>query len=219
MKFKAGQSGNPQGKPRGARDKRTELRELLRPHQEALIAKVVVLAKSGDPTALKIIFDRLMPPLRPRDELVQFDLTGDTLTEKACSVLIAIAGGQLTPDQGMRLLEAISTCARIQAIEDAQLRLNNDPTFSDRPLTDLTDEELMKLASPTYPDDDTTRRVSEMLSQLKAVNSTIQTIPRILPQSKFASTDDDHHKPSSEEQMRARIDALFADPDDEALAA
>ena len=58
-----------------------------------------------------------------------------------------------------------------------------------------------------------------MLAQLKSVNSNIQTVPRILPETKFATTDDDHHEPSSDEQVRARIDALFAEPDDEALAA
>ena len=219
MRFRKGTSGNPRGKPRGAKDKRTEFRDLLRPHQDALIAKVVELAKSGDPTAIKIIFDRLMPPLRARDELVRFKMTGDTLTEKGLSVLSAIAIGQLTPDQGIRLLEAVSTCARIQAIEEAEVPLDRRTLQDAYPISDMSDEELFKLARPLRNEEDPTQRVSEMLSQLKAVNSTLQTIPRILPQSKFASTDDDHHKPSSEEQMRARIDALFADPDDEALAA
>ena len=219
MKFSAGKSGNPAGKPHGASDRRTELREHLRPHQNALITTVVALAKKGDPTALKIVFERLMPPLRPRDELVQFEMTGDTLTEKAHSVLFAIAPAQLTPDQGIRLLEAVSACARIQAMEGAQLRPNNNATFSDGPLADMTDEELVKLVSPICDDDDPTRRVREMLSQLKSVKSNIQTIPRMSPETEFATTDDDHHEPSSDEQVRARIDALFAEPDDEVLAA
>lgn len=36
MTFKAGESGNPAGRPRGSRDKRTRLRSLLEPHGELL---------------------------------------------------------------------------------------------------------------------------------------------------------------------------------------
>jgi hypothetical protein len=62
--FTKGQSGNPAGKPKGAKDKRTELRALLRPHAEDLVAKAVELAKAGDTTALRICIDRLIPPIR-----------------------------------------------------------------------------------------------------------------------------------------------------------
>ena len=46
--FKKGQSGNPAGKPKGAKDKRTELRELLKPHAEKLVKKAVDMALAGD---------------------------------------------------------------------------------------------------------------------------------------------------------------------------
>ena len=63
MKFKPGQSGNPAGKPKGVKDRRTELRALLVPHAQELIDKVVALAKAGDTTALRILIDRLIPPI------------------------------------------------------------------------------------------------------------------------------------------------------------
>ena len=217
MRFRKGTSGNPRGKPRGAKDKRTEFRDLLRPHQDALIAKVVELAKSGDPTAIKIIFDRLMPPLRARDELVQFKMTGDTLTEKGLSVLSAIAIGQLTPDQGIRLLEAVSTCARIQAIEEAEVPLDRRTLQDAYPISDMSDEELFKLARPLRNEEDPTQRVSEMLSQLKAVN-----FDNRINQGARIETNlviDKHFQSSSEEHLRARIDELFAEPDEEAWAA
>ena len=219
MKFKAGKSGNPRGKPRGTKDKRTELRDLLQPHQDALIAKVVELAKSGDPAALKIVFDRLMPPLRARDEPVQFEMTGDTLTEKARSVLSAIAEGQLTPDQGIRLLEAVSTCARIRAIEESEWSLDRRTISDAYPISDMTDEELFKLASPIRceSEQDPTEQVREMLSQLKAVN-----FDNRINQGARIETNlviDKHFQPSSEEHLRARIDELFAEPDAEDWAA
>jgi hypothetical protein len=64
MRFQKGQSGNPAGKPKGARDKRTELRALLHPHAEALVNKAVDLALAGDTTALRICVDRIIPPVR-----------------------------------------------------------------------------------------------------------------------------------------------------------
>ena len=219
MKFKAGQSGNPAGKPRGATDKRTELRELLRPHQDELITKVVALAKEGDPTALKIIFDRLMPPLRPRDELVQFEMTGDTLTEKAHSVLFAIARGQLTPDQGIRLLEAVSTCARIQAIEEAEGPLDRRTMRDAYPISDMSDEELLTLVSPTCSEEDPTQRVREMVSLLKTGNSNSQINEGSRLETDFVTNDNKHYLRFSEEHLRARIDELFAEPVEEAWAA
>jgi hypothetical protein len=75
--FEKGQSGNPAGKPKGAKDKRTELRELLRPHAPALVEKAVELALNGDLTALKLCLDRIMPPLKATPECVALPLSGE----------------------------------------------------------------------------------------------------------------------------------------------
>lgn len=64
MGFEKGQSGNPSGRPKGAKDKRTELRELLQPHAPALVEKAVQLALMGDTTALKMCLDRIIPAMR-----------------------------------------------------------------------------------------------------------------------------------------------------------
>ena len=60
--FKKGQSGNLAGKPKGAKDKRTEFRELLRSHAPELIKKVIEQALNGDLTAMKLRLDRIIPP-------------------------------------------------------------------------------------------------------------------------------------------------------------
>jgi hypothetical protein len=64
MAFKPGVSGNPSGKPKGAKDKRTALRQLLVPHQENLVNTLIDFAQAGDMTAMRIVMDRMMPPLR-----------------------------------------------------------------------------------------------------------------------------------------------------------
>src|SRR5262249_3899919 len=62
MKFVKGQSGNPAGRPRGARNKATIMLEnMLHGDAEAIIGKAVELAKVGDPVALRICMDRLAP--------------------------------------------------------------------------------------------------------------------------------------------------------------
>ena len=66
-RYKPGQSGNPAGRPRGIRDKRTELRGLLEPHAAKLVNKAVEMALEGDATAPRICIDRLVPALRPQD--------------------------------------------------------------------------------------------------------------------------------------------------------
>lgn len=73
MKFKPGQSGNPAGKPKGAKDKRTALRELLLPHAADLVKKAVDMALAGDATALRICIDRLIPAAKAKDSPITLD--------------------------------------------------------------------------------------------------------------------------------------------------
>jgi uncharacterized protein DUF5681 len=66
-RFKPGHSGNPAGRPPGTRNKATESAELLLEGEaEALTRKAVELALGGDPIALRLCIDRLIPPRRGR---------------------------------------------------------------------------------------------------------------------------------------------------------
>jgi len=57
-----GQSGNPAGRPKGAKNKTTLAAEsLLKDHAEAITQKVIDLALEGDLTALKMCLDRVLP--------------------------------------------------------------------------------------------------------------------------------------------------------------
>ena len=60
--FTKGQSGNPAGKPKGARHRATLAAEaLLDGEAEALTRKVIELALEGNIFALKICLDRILP--------------------------------------------------------------------------------------------------------------------------------------------------------------
>ncbi len=123
MLFEKGQSGNPDGRPRGIRDKRTALRELLMPHADALIAKAVEMALSGDSAALRICVDRLIPPAKARDDAVRLPWPGGSLSENGRAVLEALAGEKLTPDEAQTILQAIATQARIVEVDDIEKRV------------------------------------------------------------------------------------------------
>ena len=54
MTFKTGQSGNPDGRPKGARNRATVAAErLLDGEADTLTRKAIELAKEGDTTALR----------------------------------------------------------------------------------------------------------------------------------------------------------------------
>src|SRR5690349_24907281 len=95
--WEQGQSGNPAGRPRGIKDKRTALRALLEPHADELVANVVEMAKAGDTTALRICIDRLIPPAKAREEPVTLPLSNGSLAEKGQAVLTALGEGAIAP--------------------------------------------------------------------------------------------------------------------------
>ena len=65
--FVKGQSGNPAGKPPGCRNHASRTAEaLLDGEAEALTRKVMTLAFDGDPTAMRLCFDRIIAPRRAR---------------------------------------------------------------------------------------------------------------------------------------------------------
>jgi len=68
--FKPGQSGNPEGRPKGSRNLSTILKAMLeeevlddsgvkKPFQDIIIAKLVKLARDGDLKAIQEIYDRV----------------------------------------------------------------------------------------------------------------------------------------------------------------
>ncbi len=125
--FKPGQSGNPAGKPKGVRHKTTRLVEkLLAEDVEAIVKMVTDAAKQGDMTAARIILDRILPARK--DNPVSFDLPrleapADAVAAHA-AIIEAVAGGDLTPDEGETLAKLIDGFVRsVELVEiDERLR-------------------------------------------------------------------------------------------------
>lgn len=121
--FAKGKSGNPKGRPKGALGKATRWRLALEPHGDDLFRVAVEHALAGDMTALKLCLERISPPVKPTSDPVEFALRGETLSEKAESVLQAIADGVIDVDSGRKLIGAISDLGKIIEITELEKRL------------------------------------------------------------------------------------------------
>jgi Family of unknown function (DUF5681) len=123
MSFQKGESGNSAGRPPGIRDKRTAMRDLLMPHAEGLVAKVVELALAGDSTALRICIDRLIPPAKARGDPVNLPSPSDSLADNGRNVIQSLSEGNLTPEEAGEVMQALTAQARIVEIDEIEKRV------------------------------------------------------------------------------------------------
>src|SRR6266404_3687226 len=113
--FEPGQSGNPSGRPKGARNKATAAIEaLLENDAEALTRKVIELALGGSIPALRLCFERLYPPRR--DHGVAFELPKIESAAGALAashaVLDSCAAGILSTGEAADVMGLIATHLR-----------------------------------------------------------------------------------------------------------
>ena len=124
--FEPGQSGNPQGRPKGSRNKTTLAAEaLLEGDADAIMRKLVEKAKEGDPTALRLCLDRMLPPRRDRPITFDFEeikCPADAVKASA-SVLAACADGTVSPDEATKVMNLIASHANMLELTEVEARL------------------------------------------------------------------------------------------------
>ena len=120
--FQKGTSGNPNGRPKGARNKLTLMAEaLLDDEAEELVRKVIELALGGDMVALRLCLERILPPRRDRPisvKLPRIEIPQD-IADASAEVLRAVSEGTITPIEGQTLISMLETHRR--AVEGADL--------------------------------------------------------------------------------------------------
>ena len=131
--FGPGQSGNPNGRPKGARNRVTRAVEALIDGQgEALGAKAVEKALQGDSTMLRALLSALVPSRRERT--VEFDLpkieSAADAPKASAAVIAACAAGELSPHEASEIMGLIST--HVRTIEVAELEARVDALENER---------------------------------------------------------------------------------------
>lgn len=121
-RWQPGQSGNPNGKPRGL-TLAGKLREAVGKDFNDIAAAVIKAAKGGDMQAASLLLSRTCPPVRPIQEPIHLDMPGQTLTEKAGAILDAVSRGELAPMDGKALLDGLGQLAKITEIDELTRRI------------------------------------------------------------------------------------------------
>lgn len=121
--FKPGQSGNPAGRKPGE-SPLAKYRAMLASRANELISQVIDLALAGEPAALKLCLDRLIPPYRPEAVPVEFAMPEvGGLVKMGEAVLSAIGSGILSPEQGAKVLQALAGQSRLIEVEELEQRI------------------------------------------------------------------------------------------------
>lgn len=126
-KFKKGQSGNPQGKPKGARNKSTLAAEaLLEGSLDKICKRVEEEALNGNMQAAKMILDRFIPVRK--DRVIKIDLpmisTYEDVLLAIGYVVTAVGNGTISPSEGESLSRTIDLYSKALETNQLEQRLN-----------------------------------------------------------------------------------------------
>jgi Family of unknown function (DUF5681) len=164
MPFQPGQSGNPAGRPRGARNKTTILLEtLVESDGEALIRQFIEQAKTGNARALGSLMQMILP--KRIGAPVEVDLPP---LEKASDAPVAIAAiistvcrGELTPQEGISLTRMVEAFLRVKQKAE---KLGRQPERA----ADVASAKMREAAAPHVPGGGETELPNAAMVQLDA---------------------------------------------------
>jgi Family of unknown function (DUF5681) len=125
-RFKKGRSGNPAGKPKGARHKTTLLAEkLMQNDAKNIVNAVLAAARDGDMTAARIVLDRIVPARR--DSPVTFAMpkieSATDASKAMTAILEAVAAGEVTPGEAEGVTRIVEGFVKTLASSEFEARL------------------------------------------------------------------------------------------------
>jgi hypothetical protein len=124
MRWQEGESGNPNGRPKGTGEV-AQLRAMLKPYLPKLLQRLLVQAYAGDVTAARVILDRVMPTVKPENLpvfLPNFS-PASPLMQQGMQITQAIAEGGIAPDVGAQLLAGVATLAGLKSVDELEQRI------------------------------------------------------------------------------------------------
>ena len=124
--FAVGTSGNPAGRPKGARNRTTvAVEEILDGEADALARKAIELALGGDTVALRLCLERIAPAKRERPTpfaLPKLETAADAVQASA-ALVEAVAAGELTTAQAAELGKLVESYIKAIEVTDVIERL------------------------------------------------------------------------------------------------
>lgn len=123
--FIKGQSGNPQGRPKGS-GLSAQLRAAIEQDAPSIIKTMIEQAKAGDMQAAKALLDRVLPALKPESQAIHLPelVAAGTMAEKARAAIDAAGAGAVSPSAASDLVAAIAGLARVVEVTELQQRLD-----------------------------------------------------------------------------------------------
>ena len=121
MTFAKGQSGNPAGRKPGTLTKQGKMRAQIAEAVPGILKAMQEKAAAGDVMAARLLLDRVLPSLKSVDTPTPLALGNAPadLGGAATAVLVALAGGGLSPEQAGSVAGVLAALAR--AKETAEL--------------------------------------------------------------------------------------------------
>jgi len=122
--FIKGQSGNPQGRPKGS-GLSAQLRAAIEQDAPSIIKAMIEQAKAGDMQAAKVLLDRVLPALKPESQAIHLPelVAAPTLADKAKAAIDAAGAGDIAPSAASDMVSAIAGLAKIIETTELQKRL------------------------------------------------------------------------------------------------
>lgn len=124
--FQPGQSGNPAGRPAGSRNATTlAVEALLEGEAVAITRRAIEAALAGDMAAVRLVMDRVAPPRKSRPLQIDLPDVADArgIAQAQATVVASVAGGEITPDEGMALSGLLEARRRALETEELAVRL------------------------------------------------------------------------------------------------
>jgi hypothetical protein len=122
MVWAKGESGNPAGKPAGARNKSTRMvLAIMERGAKEITEAVVKLAKDGDLSAARLVIERLLPPAKDRPIFLALPDTDTAagIAQAQAVIVQAVAAGELLPGEAATLAGIVEV--RRKALETQEL--------------------------------------------------------------------------------------------------
>jgi Family of unknown function (DUF5681) len=126
-RWRSGQSGNPAGRPKGARHAALLALDAIGSKAgNDIMAAVVAAAKGGDMRAADILLRRLWPERKGRTVMLELPAmrSAADLPAVVGAITGAVTAGDLTPDEGQALAAVVETHRRAIETADLERRLS-----------------------------------------------------------------------------------------------